>query len=118
MTAEDFVISTQEPSAQHLKGKGRKLVSSYNQCSLEESFNLLSQDKLMKDISIEEIFYFLLDMNHIRPPIHGFTSQRVLNIEQIKIYKALRDKYIVDSSRITLRPIFYKNPNEGTSEPK
>ena len=56
-------------------------------------------------------------MNHVRPPTDSFINQRVLNIESAKkIYKALRDKHIIDSSWITLRPMFYKDPNGGASE--
>ena len=50
-------------------------------------------------------------MNHVRAPTDGFTNQRVLNVENAKkIYKALRDRHNVDSSLITLRPMFYSDP--------
>ena len=66
---------------------------------------------------MEEIFSFIVDMNHVRPPTDGFINLRVLNIENAKkIYKTLRDKHIVDSSWIILRPMCYKDPNEGASE--
>ena len=39
LTAEYLITPTQGPSAQRSKGKGEKLVTSHNQCSLEESFN-------------------------------------------------------------------------------
>ena len=58
-------------------------------------------------------------MNHVRPLFDGFTNQRNLNIKDVeKIYKAWRDKHIVDSSWITLRPIFYKDSNGGIREAK
>ena len=56
-------------------------------------------------------------MNHVRPTTDGFTNQHVLNIENAKkMYKALRDKHIVDSSWITLRPMYFNDPNGSTSE--
>ena len=56
-------------------------------------------------------------MNHIKSLTDGFTNQRVFNIEFTnKIYKALQDKHLVDSSWITLRPMFYKDQNEDISE--
>ena len=117
LTIEDLITPTQDPSAQHLKGKGRKLVSSQNQYSLEESFNPPSQDEIDEGNVYGRDFSFKVNMNRIRPPTDGFTNQRVLNIENAKkVYKALRDKHIVDSSWITLRPMFYKDPNGGSSE--
>ena len=117
MTAEDLVTPTQGPSVHRSKGKGRKLVTSQTQCSLEDSFNLPSHDGIDEGYVYGRDFSFIVDMNHVRPPTDGFTNQRVLNIENAKkVYEALRDKHIVDSSWITLRPMFYKDPNGGTSE--
>ena len=119
LTAEDLVTPTQEQTAQRPKNKGRKLVSSQNQCSLEESFNPPTQDEIDEGYVFGRDFSFVVDMNHVRPPTDGFTNQRVLNIENAKkIYKALRDKHIVDSSWITLRPMFFNDPNGSTSESK
>jgi hypothetical protein len=80
LTTEDLVTPTQGPSAPS-KGKGRKLVSSQNQSSSEESFNLPSQDKIDEGYVFGRDFSFIVDMNHVRPPTDGFTNQRVLNIE-------------------------------------
>ena len=42
---------------------------------------------------------FIVDMNHVKPLSDDFTNHRIFDIENGKnIYKALRDKYIVDSS--------------------
>ena len=91
--------------------------SSHNQYSLEESFNPPSQDEIDEGYVYGRDFSFKVDMNHVRPPTDDFTNQRILNIENAKkIYKALRDKYIIDSSWITLCPMFYKDPNGGLSE--
>ena len=116
MTAKDLITPTQEPSAQRLNGKGRKLVSFQNRYYLEESFNPPSQDEI-KGYVCERDFSFKMDMNHVRHPTDGFTNQRVLNIENAKkIYKALWDKHIIDFSWITLRLMFYKDPNGGSRE--
>ena len=85
------------------------MVSSHNQYSLEESFNSPSQDEIDEGYVYGRDFSFKVDMNHVRPPTDGFTNQRVLNIENAKkVYKALPDKYIVESSWFTLRPMFIK----------
>ena len=84
-----MVTPTQEQSGQRSEGKGRKLVSSQKQCSLEESFNPPSQDEIDEGYVFGRDFFFVVDMNHLRPPTNGFTEQRVLNIENaIKVYKA------------------------------
>jgi hypothetical protein len=80
LIAEDLVTPTQGPSAQRSKGKGRKLVTSHNQCSSEESFNPPSQDEIDEGYVYGRNFSFIKDMNHVRPPTDGFTNQRVLNI--------------------------------------
>ena len=84
MTAEDLVTPTQEQTAQRSKVKGRKLVNSQNQCSLEESFNPPTQDEIDEGYVFGRDFSFVVDMNHVRPPTDGFTNQRVLNIENAK----------------------------------
>ena len=92
MTAKDLVTPTQEPSTQCSNGKGRKLVSSQNQYSLEESFNPPSQDEIDEGYVYGRGFSFIEDMNHARPPTDGFTNQQFFNIENAKkVYKALRD---------------------------
>ena len=117
LTAKNLVTPTQGSNAQHSKDKGRKLVSSHTQCSLEDSFNPPSQAEIDEGYVYGRDFSFIVDMNHVRPPTDGFTNQHVLNIENAKkVYKALRDKHIVDSSWIILRSMFYKDPNGGTSE--
>ena len=84
MTAEDLVTPTQGPSVHRSKGKGRKLVTSQTQCSLEDSFNLPSHDGIDEGYVYGRDFSFIVDMNHVRPPTDGFTNQRVLNIENAK----------------------------------
>ena len=102
MTAEDLVTPTEEPNAQRSKCKKKNLLSSQNQCYLEESFNLPGQNEIDEGYVYGRDFSFIIDMNSIRPPTNGFTNQRVLNIRNAKkIYKALRKKHIVDSSWIT-----------------
>ena len=117
MTVVDLETLTQAPSAQRSKGIGRKLLTSQNQCSLKNSFNPPSQDEIDEIYVYGRNFSFIVDMNQVKPPIDDFTNQRVLDIENAKkIYKVLRNKDIVDSSWIILHPMFYKDPNGGTSE--
>ena len=89
MTTEDLVTPTQEPSAQRSKSKERKLVSSQNHYSLEESFNPPSQHEIDEGYVHERDFSFIVDMNHERPPTDGFTNQRVFNIENAKKLQSL-----------------------------
>ena len=84
LITEDLITPTQEQSTQRSKDKGRKLVSSQNQCSLEESFNPLSQDEIDEGYVLGRYFSFIVDMNHVKPPTDGFTNQRVFNIENAK----------------------------------
>ena len=79
-----MITPTEEQSAQRSKGKKRKLVSSQNQCFLEESFNPPTQDEIDEGYVFGRDFSFVVDMNHVRPPTDGFTNQRVLNIENAK----------------------------------
>ena len=79
------------------------MVSFQNQCYLEESYNHLSQDEIDEGYVYGKEF-FIVDVNHVRPPTDSFTNQLVSNIENAKkIYKSLRDEHIINYSWITLR---------------
>ena len=58
LTTEYLIIPTQGPNAQRSKGKGEKLVTSQNQCSLDEYFNFLSQDEIEEGYLYERIFFY------------------------------------------------------------
>ena len=60
-------------------------------------------------------FRWLVSITHVRQPVGPLTNQRVLNVQNAQdVYRLLTSEAHEDVSCLTLRPIEYRPPGEGS----